>query len=367
MVWKRIQVKKNNSFTGDSGVDVFSIGRGHVIGDMQLRIRCNNGANHNAADGAAQQTVVESIPEIKLYAGSRVFKNYSAEIARAFATYKTGQNPYFHWTQLGGETQEMVIPISFSRFPGDHQCALPAPLMGSLEMSVEYDFTLDADAGFATGTNKYDLFVDVIPNMHEGSMQGLKIIEETKKQDYTTLASGDDKVDMTISPDKQLRMVLAHAYKTAEPEGDVITDVGLKVDQTEFYVDTWEGCQFQNAADCRLNFEQIVQTQANTAHDDIYTRIPSVVAMATPITAPTVSPYTAVTGDQVVLTSDAADDDNILSLKSRVIPATAIIDLDKNLMMTDLLNMGVKDLDFTFTNGTASGALKVYEQVLTTY
>ena len=370
MVWKRIQVKKGNSFSGDSGVDVFSIGRGHVIGDMQLRIRCDNGANHNAADAAAQQTVIESVPEIKLYAGSRVFKNYSAEIARAFATYKTGQNPLFNWTQVGAATQEMVIPISFSRFPGDHQCALPAPLMGSLEMSVEYDFTLDADAGFATGTPKYDLFVDVLPNMHEGTMQGLRILEETKKQDYTTLASGDDKVDMTISPDKQLRMVLAHAYKAGEPEGDVITDVGLKVDQTEYYVDTWEGCQFQNAADCRLNYEQVVECKANGTTDEIWSRIPGAQAFLTPrmiTTAAHEGPFVAAVGDKVTLTTEAADDLNALSLRSPVIPATAIIDLDKNLMMTDMLNMGVKDLDFTFTNGTVSGALKVYEQVLRTY
>lgn len=367
MVWKRVQSKKNNSFNGDSGTDVFSIGRGHVIGDMQLRVRATNGANHNSADAAAQQTIIESLPEIKLYAGSRVFKNYSAEVARAFATYKTGRNPFFNWTQVGGAVQEAVIPISFSRFPGDHACALPAPLMPSLEMSIEYDFTVDADAGFATGTPKLDLFVDVLPGMHEASMAGLQIIEELKKQDETTKASGDSKIDMTISPDKQLRQLLAHAYLAGEVEGALISDVGLKVDQTEFYTDTWKGTQYQNAADCRLNYEQIVHTQANTAHDDIYTRIPDGIGAASAITAPTVAPYVAMTGDKALLTTDAADDLNVLSLRSRVIPATTIIDLDKTLMMTDMLNMGVKDLDFTFTNATAAGALKLYEQVTAVY
>ena len=367
MVWKRLPSKQNNSFTGDSGVKVFSIARSHPIGDMMLRVRCTNGANHNSADGAAQQTIIESLKEIKLYAGSRVFKNYSAEIARAFSTYKMGVNPYFKWTQVGGAVQEAMIPISFSRFPSDHQCALPAPLMPALEMSIDYDFTVDADAGFATGTTKYDLFMDVLPGMHEGSLAGLKILEETKKQDFTTLASGDSKIDMTISTDKQLRMVLAHAYLAGEPEGDVVTDVGLKVDQTDYYTDTWKGCQFQNALDCRLRYEQIIHTQANTADDDIYTRIPDATPFASPITAPTVAPYVAMTGDKALLTTDAADDLNELSLRSQVIPATAIIDLDKNLMMTDVLNMGVKDLDFTFTNGTVAGALKLYEQVLATY
>lgn len=370
MVWKRVQVKKGNSFSGDSGTDVFSIGRGHVIGDMQLRIRADNGATQNAVDAAAAQTVVESIPEIKLYAGSRVFKNYSAEIARAFATYKTGQNPLFNYTQVGGETQEMVIPISFSRFPGDHQCALPAPLMGSLEMSVEYDFTISGTAGFATGTPKYDLFVDVLPNMHEGTMQGLRILEETKKQDYTTLASGDDKIDMTISPDKQLRMVLAHAYKAGEVEGATISDIGLKVDQTEYYVDTWKGAQFQNAADCRLNYVQPIEMEAIGTTDELWSRIPDAQPMVSAnmiTTAAHEGPFVAASGDKVTLTTEAANDTNSLSLRSPVIPATAIIDLDKNLMMTDMLNMGVKDLDFTFTNASVTGALKLYEQVLRTY
>lgn len=369
-MWRRIQSKKNNSFTGDSGTDVFSIGRGHVIGDMLLRVRCTNGANHNVSDGALQRTVVEAIDEIKLYSGSRIFKNYSAEVARLFATYKTGQNPYFNYTQVGAAVQEVAIPISFSRFPGDHQCALPAPLMPSLEMSIKHNFTVSADSGFATGTAKYDLFADVLPGMHESSMAGLQIIEETKKQDYTTAASGDDKIDMTISPDKRLRQVLAHAYLAGEPEGDVITDIGLSVDQTDVYTDSWEGAQFQNAADCRLNYEQIVDTKAATTTDEIWTRVPGVKPLLTPdmiTTAGHEGPFVGTTGDKLTLTTEAADDLNTLALHSRVIPATAIIDLDKNLMMTDLLNMGVKDLDFKFTNGTVSGALRLYEQVVRNY
>ena len=89
MVWKRFQIKKDNSFSGDDGTDVFSIGRGHAIGDMALRVRAKNAADHNVTGtGALAETVVEAISQIKLYSGSRTWKDYDAEICRAFATYK---------------------------------------------------------------------------------------------------------------------------------------------------------------------------------------------------------------------------------------------------------------------------------------
>ena len=111
-------------------------------------------------------------------------------------------------------------------------------------------------------------------------------------------------------------------------------------------------------------------TKANTTTDELLTRIPEVDAFLTPrmiTTAGHEGPFVANSGDKVTLTTEAADDLNMLNLRSSVIPATMIIDMDKNLGMSDVLGMGVKDLDFTYTNAAADGALKLYEQILTTY
>lgn len=379
MVWKRIQVKKDNSFSGDDGTDVFSIGRGHAIGDMALRIRAKNAGDHNVTGtGAAAETVVEAISQIKLYAGSRVFKDYDAEICRAFATYKTGRNPHWFYTCVAGGTypvgwQEAVLPISFSRMPGDKRCMLPAPLLDSLEMSIEFDFdTADGNSenAFLTGTasHKYDLFVDVQPNLHTDSLRNMDIIVEKKKQDYTTLASGDDKIDLTISPDKRLRQLLTHVYKAGEVEGAVISDLGLKVDQVEILTDKWRQWQYQNSQDCGLGYyEQQIDHKANTTTDEIWTRIPDVMPMISPdmiTTAAHEAPFVGHSGDKVTVTTEAADDLNTVMLRSPVIPGCVFFDFDKWKDMNDLLPMGVKDLDLTFTNATATGKLRVFEQTI---
>jgi len=377
MVWKRLQVKKDNSFSGDDGTDVFSIGRAHAIGDMALRVRAKNAADHNVTGtGALAETVVEAISQIKLYSGSRVWKDYDAEICRAFATYKTGRNPLWAYTTALGDTypagwQECILPISFSRLPGDPRCMLPAPLLDSLEMSIEFDFDVadgNSENAFLTGTanHKYDLFVDVQEQKyHTTSLEAMSIIVEKKKQDYTTLASGDDKIDLTISPDKQLRQLLTHVYKAGEVEGAVISDIGLKVDQVEYLTDKWRSYQAQNALDCGLgNYEQLVTHTANTATDEIWTRIPDLMPSAHAVTSPTVAPMCSISGDKLTVTTDAGDDLNYLNLQSHVIPATVIFDFDKWKDLNSLLPMGVKDLDLTFTNATASGKLRVYEQTI---
>jgi len=119
-----------------------------------------------------------------------------------------------------------------------------------------------------------------------------------------------------------------------------------------------------NAQDRNLNYNFRAYLQAATANDELWTRIPAARPILTPITAPTIAPYSGAlsSGDKVTVNMDAQDDINILDVHSEVLPAAVVIDLDRDGMLMNMQYAGVKDLDLILTNGGAGGAVQIIEQ-----
>jgi len=370
-MFEKLKIKEDLSCLGDTDTTSFLLPKSRAISDLLLVVRSQNDSDHNAPDAIAPNTILSSIESIEVRTGNRTFKSYSAEVAMALATYKTGREPYLNLTQLGGTTyptgwQEAAIPISFSRFPEDPICGLPAPLYTGLEIAIKYDCATTAGMGFETGAayHKIDLYADLMPHMHTASLANLKIIENLKRQNYTTRASGTDLINMTTSKDKMLRKVFVRAYKTGVEEGTLFSELAMLVNTEEVAEDTWRHWQNRNAEDCDLDFMRVINTKANTAHDLLYSTMPNCEANFQAGTTTSEDVYVVVTGDQVQLAAQTADDLGWLQLRSNVIPATAIIDFDRNLTMSDMLDIDVEKLHLRVLNAGASGAAEVHEEFI---
>ena len=103
-MWRRIEIKEDKAVDNAvKGKDTFFLPTGHAISNMILTVRAKNESDHNAPDATEAKTVINAISNIKIEAGSRVFKDYSAEIALKWATYRNGSEPHTDLTQaLGG-------------------------------------------------------------------------------------------------------------------------------------------------------------------------------------------------------------------------------------------------------------------------
>lgn len=375
MVFERLNVKDDKSTSGDTDKDTFSLPKSRAISDLLLVVRARNDDNHNASNACAAETVLSSIEEIEVKTGDRIFKSYSADIAMAFATYRNGRESYCNLMQRDGNAtypdgwQECAIPISFSRFESDPVCAFPAPLYVNPEISIKYDFELtDAtgDTAFKTGASnhRYDLYADMMPHMHEASLRNLKVLEQTKIQNYTSKSAGYDLVNLTQSKHKMLRNVLVRSYLTAVDEGDTIGELAVVVDGQEVAQDTWRRWQNRNAEDCGLDYRRTVETFAEGDHDTYYSTIPDVKATFQAYTTGAEDVYCVTTGDQVKMNGVAADDRGYLHLQSDVIPAVAVIDFDRSSQMNDLLNINVNKLQLRILNSGAGAAVEFYETLV---
>lgn len=375
-LFERLVVKDDKASSGDTDTDSFLLPKSRAIGDMLLVIRAKNAATHNASDACKAETVLSSVESIEVRTGDRTFKSYSADVALAHATYRYGREPYCNLTQVAGGTypvgwQEVAIPISFSRFNHDPLCGLPAPLYTGLEIAIKYDFNT-TDAGgktaFLTGAanHRYDLYVDLMPHMHTSSLQNLKVIEQLKRQNYTTRAAGSDLINLTTSKDKLLRNVLVRSYLTGVDEGDTLSELAVLVEGEEVAEDTWRHWQNRNAEDCELDYMRKVSTKAQTTDDVYYSTIPDAEVTNQAESTGVESAYFVVTGDQISMDAAAgagytADDLGELFIRSNVVPATAIIDFDRNLTMGDLLDIDVKKLQLKILNSGVDGAAEVHE------
>lgn len=378
MSWRKIAIKEDKAVQeAVKGTDSFFLPTGHPIASMLLVARAKNEDDHNAPDEIKPETVISSISEIKIEAASRVFKQYSAEVALAFATYRNGREPYCNLTQIAGDAyptgwQEVAIPIDFGRFPQDRVCGLPAPLYkgGGLQMSITYNFPVDdgdADNAFLTGAanHRYDLYADIMPNLHTDSLKGMKVIEQTKRRHYTTKATGTDLIDMSTDPRRQTRKYLVHAYKAGVREAALISELELVLNgNTTRMSDKWNGWQRLNAEDCDLEYLRKVPTKANSTSDEYWCGIPNVQAMFQAYASGSEDVITTSVGDKVTMATQTANDTGMLFLNSDVIPCSAFLDFDKDARMRNLLGMGEKKIQFRIENAGADGVAQFYEEVV---
>jgi hypothetical protein len=369
-VWETLLLRENNSLgAGDSGDIDIKLPENRAIHKLLLTIRNQNGSTSNTDDAGALETVVNSITELKVQSGSRIFKEFSGQACRDWATYKTGRNPHFFNTQIAGSTyptgwQEAVFPIDFGRanVPYDTVCGLPTPLykQNGTELKIKYDFTVDNADGFVTGKHKFDLVAEVMPIGTD--LKGMQVIEQRKKIEDTSAASGVEPYDLTIDPVKQLRQVMILCYETGIAEGVDVSKVSLDVDSAEVCVDDWNRWQWQNATDCRLKFEQIIDSVYldDTSHV-LYTEIPNVQPLMCEQDTG-IAGYLTTAGDQVTIAGAASAGENVsLAMKSDVIPRCVFLDFDKDSSMRNMISQDKQDIVIHLTHGGADGAIEIHE------
>jgi hypothetical protein len=80
-VWETLLLRENNSLgAGDSGDIDIKLPENRAIHKLLLTIRNQNGSTSNTDDAGALETVVNSITELKVQSGSRIFKEFSGQL-----------------------------------------------------------------------------------------------------------------------------------------------------------------------------------------------------------------------------------------------------------------------------------------------
>ena len=355
-----IEVFKDKTLsTSTSAKETFQLPRTHMIADLLLSIRATNGSSSHSAATGEISTIETDIDTITIKSGSKTFKSYSGEMCRKMSAYRTGRVPPELWTMVGGGEMESLFPIHFGLEPQDEDVILPAPLMDSLDLVLEHSFATD-NAQWTTA-REMDLYALVLEPTAD--LEEKKILVQEKKRDWTTTAaSGDEVFDLTLDERRLLRRLYVFAYHLTEPEGDVLSALKVKADNEEVLAIKWRNLQMLNAMDADLNYVRRLRHYATGAGDVFVTRIPDV--YVTQGMGDSAGPEIASQAGGSITFGASASELAHLQLHSDVLPAVAVIDFDRDNSLRRLQPQGIRDLDLVVTQGTASSAVKAYEESL---
>jgi hypothetical protein len=378
---RRIQIYESKALASDKGTETFPLPTNGMITEITLQVRAKNGALNDF------DTVVEATPEmavknIEVRCGSAIFKSYTGEMCRKIATYRNGRLPQSLRTSIAGGTWagngdpllgwcQDSFPINFTTkqdpLGNKTNVVFPAPLYKDLglELKIDYDFAISATSGFVTGGSNHimDMYATVLPRQDNISMQNKKILTEVKKIDYTTVASGDQAFALTREPagSSSLRQLFTDVYAQGIGDGIHLTKLRIDEDGNQEVSAGWGNLQAKNASDCSLNYEKIYYLDPTDGTTVIYTRVPSALALLTPIEAPTIVPWVAYNNDTLTVTNDSGEQ-VLVRVRSDVIPGMTVLDFDLDGLQQNMQPTNVNSLDLVVTNGSASGAASVLEQ-----
>lgn len=344
--WRTIEVYHNKNLSGTSGTNTFSLPRTHMIGDLWLVLRGTNDAAGNISDSAEYTGLDEALDKISIKSGSKTFKSFDGHMARNLAAHRDGMLAPATKTQSDALVQEMVFPIHFGIEPQDEDVILPAPLLDSLDLVLEYSFSTAGSVGFQSGTLYFDLLANVLEPTAD--LEDKMILIQEKKQDVSYSSSnGDTPFDLTLDERRLLRKIYVDAYVTAQPEGYVCGDIEVKADNEQVIKADWQTIQFQNAIDHHLNYRDLIHTWAYDANGDVYrSRIPDLEADWLEDTQAASPTLITVAGDAVTWDSATSNaDEGDLYMHSAVLPAMAVIDFDRDNSLRRLQPQGIRDLD----------------------
>jgi hypothetical protein len=378
--YKKVQLYKDQTLGSDRGTVTFPLKTNDLITQILVQCRAKNGATNNDFDAVAEATIERSITGITMNSGSAIFKQYDGEMCRKIATYRNGRLPNALITgvaggtwagnqdpELGWQTADFPLDFCLKQDPYGNKTGVifPAPLYNALDLRIDFDFTISATAGFVTGSANHlvDIYALTVPsnNISKEMLKSKKILTETKKVDYTTLATGIQAFDLTYDPARYLRQLFVNCYAQGVGEGTQLTDVQLNVNGNNEISSSWGNLQAENALDCNLNYEKWYYGDPSDGTSVHYTRVPAPIATVNGYQAPTIVPWLDYDNDTVTVTNDSGEL-YLLNVRSDVLPGMVVFDLDKDNMCQNLQPCDVNDLELKVTNGTASGAVQILEQ-----
>lgn len=371
-MWRRLEIEDQTALSGYAGTHRVTLPRTRTIGAIELIVNGVNAATSNSADAAEQKDIRASITNLKVKSGSKTFYETRGIENASYMTYETGRLPWRIRTQGAAATQSQLFTMPFwiepmARLADGSGMGLPAPLLNSLDLEIEYAFDqTSATIGFASSGHTIDAAVwlyDFEESVDQLNAKQFRTI--TKKHDYTSVASGDETFGITLDAMRMLRRIYVNAYLVSTAEAGIISDVFVKRDNDETFGGKWDGIQAANASHCKLNYLEHIHTFAESTTDIIYTRVPNVRhvsynSFGATNRDDTEHVNTLAAGVYTMTNTDAAPGELVFAANE--VPTLAVLDWDIQKDLGDMLSQRATSLELILTNAAATGEVKVAEE-----
>lgn len=218
MVWERRFLLDQETQSSDSATRRVKLPREGFLSGLELRTRITNGAT------AGEEHIVNAIDRVEIIGDGSfvVFSLEGVELLR-WAWWDLRRFPPQQWDESASAVQELVLPILFGRYLGDHQYALNLAAWRDLELRIQYSPTISATA-FATGTTQFHVPM-LVDDTGEAVRDRRGWLRTQQVYAFTSAASGEEVID--LAQQFPYAAIMVYAREAAIEDGTDITRVSL--------------------------------------------------------------------------------------------------------------------------------------------
>ncbi len=213
---------------GTSGTLIYNIDYSDPISELLLYIGATNGASHN------KENPIEScISKIEVVDGSEVLYSLPGDVALASWMHLHDKEPYAYRAESPSDTPYMTIPIAFGRYLYDEVYAFNPLAFRNPQLRITFDEATNRAAG-ADGyvTDSFNLTIQALLMENADAPRGFLMSKDV--YDFTSLASGDERIDMPT--DYPWRCLMVRAYEAENDFLGSITNYRLSCDGGRYIV-----------------------------------------------------------------------------------------------------------------------------------
>jgi len=211
---------------GLSGTLIYNIDYSDPISEIQLIVEGTNGATSNKAN-----PLEWCIQRIEVVDGSDVLYSMPGDVALAMWMHSHNKTPDAFRSEGISAVQRQTIPIAFGRHLYDPMYAFNPIAHRNPQLRITFDEAAITAAG-ATGYVTDSLQLSILCKLMEGGDAPRGFLMAKDVYDFTTAASGDERIDMPT--DYPWRYLLVRAYEAGIAMTASVTNVELNCDGGRF-------------------------------------------------------------------------------------------------------------------------------------
>ena len=223
MLMRETYLRKGQGLS-DSGTYIIDINVAEPISAIILYLSATNGATSNQG-----VRIHDDIDKIELVDGSDTLVSVSGIELQALDFYHFGKDVYRYVDESGAAVQHEAFIIPFGRFIGDPEYYFDPKRFTNPQLKITTSLTIDAAAGFATGTLSLSAIAKVFSEVPPAA-KGFFMLKNLYS--FTTVASGDETVNMPR--DYPYRAIMVRAFESGTAFETDLTNLKLSCDNDAF-------------------------------------------------------------------------------------------------------------------------------------
>lgn len=231
MTFLRREIESLKTLSSDDATHIVKLPRRGALSALMLRCQMTNGATSGRA--VSMLDVVDSV-EV-LANGDRPIISLNSDELLRWQRFWTRQFAQLEIDEQASAVQYWYMPLLFGLGVGDRSHFLPLDQFSDLELRVKYSPPIAADGGFATGTFRILTVGYLKDNTNGLSFQGF--FRTLNKYNFTSVASGDEEIELPRG--NPYRAIMVYAHESGVAMDTDISDIKLELDDGALIWGDW--------------------------------------------------------------------------------------------------------------------------------